>query len=69
MSPTTYGPTNGAGNEYDYSDPKSYNRCELRTTLHYSNGDRTEVDSSLPTYKFDDVALNSYPYNLAIQWN
>ncbi len=68
MTTTTYGPTN-INAEYDYSDPRSYNRCEMRTTLHYGNGDRTEVDTSMPTYKFDDVALNSYPANLGIQWN
>jgi len=52
LTRTTYGPTSGLS-EYDYSDPLSYNRCVLRTTLHYSNTDRTLVDQSNPSYMFD----------------
>ena len=49
-----------------YASPNSYNRCEVRTTLHYSNGDRTAVDNALPTYLFDSTTA---PTKLGMQWS
>ena len=48
-----------------YSDPNSYNRCEVRTTLHFNNADRTQVDTSLPSYMFDSTTA---PTKLGMQW-
>ena len=37
----------------------------MRTTLHFSNGDRTQVDTSKPTYTFDSTTA---PSKLAMQF-
>jgi len=63
VTKTTYGPNTGATN--DYSNPNSYNRCEVRTSLHWNNSDRTEVDKTKPTYVFDSTTA---PSKLAMQF-
>lgn len=39
-----------------YTDPHSYHRCEVKTTLHYNDAHKTQVDTS--KYLFDST---SYP--------
>ena len=46
--------------------PNAYNRCSVHTTLHHSNGDRTQVDVSKPTYLFDSTTA---PTKLGMQWS
>ena len=47
-----------------YTDPHSYTRCTVVTTLHYNDAHTTSVDSS--KYQFDST---SYPTQLEIQWD
>lgn len=58
MTATTY---NAA-----HPTPNSYNRCSVQTTLHHSNGDRTQIDVSKPTYLFDSTTA---PTKLGMQWS
>ena len=49
--------------------PDFYDRCKVTHTLHYSNGDRTPVDTtSQTTYAFDDGGFRS-ANTLSLQWN
>ena len=48
-----------------YTTPNSYNRCEVRTSLHFNDADRTKLDTALPTYMFDSETL---PTKLGMQF-
>ena len=47
-----------------YTDPHSYTRCSVVTTLHYNDGHITPVDTN--KYLFDNPA---YPGQLQLQWD
>lgn len=65
VTKTTYtAPANTAGST---SDPNVFNRCEVRSSLHLNNADRTQLPSSLSrqVYMFDD---GTKPTKLGMQF-
>ena len=63
MTRTTYtAPANTAGST---SDPNVFNRCEVRSSLHLNNADRSQLDASKPVYLFDSATK---PTKLGMQF-